>query len=542
MDSFTILTGIAAPLLRANIDTGTIIASRFMRSRSTDMGEKLFSDLRYKLDGSEVEDFILNKEPFRHARILLGGLNFGCGSSREAAVKALLRFGIRCVIAPSFGEIFFDNACQNGLLPVQLDEATVHALAAAVTAAPEPILTVDLVARTVTTPDGRATGFQFEDDRRAALLEGLDETSLVLRYEIGHRRFPKCRRNRPALAAPARDRSAQGARVIRRSLARLAAVAIGLFCGQAQAEEVAVAQYGTTTSAMPWAVALEKGFFKQAGLDITAIRASAGGSADIRNMIAGGLPYAESSPAAVIAAVRAGAEVKIVSENVHTNANDVWLTMPNSPVKTLNDLKGRRLAFTTPQSTSEMLDHLLVAKVGLTNADVKYIASGPFGAELTALQAGGADVASIAEPLYTLNKDKYRVLAWARDELPAFPATIGVVPASVARDRPEVIRGILLARRRAVEFMLANRRESAEIIGRVYKLDPIVVETVLGELVDHPSVGGVTYFGFGDFLPQGMDRLMDGLRLVKALEGEFDWRALVDQSFLPADLQRPLRP
>lgn len=198
MDSFTILTGIAAPLLRANIDTGTIIASRFMRSRSTDMGEKLFSDLRYKLDGSEVEDFILNKEPFRHARILLGGLNFGCGSSREAAVKALLRFGIRCVIAPSFGEIFFDNACQNGLLPVQLDEATVHALAAAVTAAPEPILTVDLVARTVTTPDGRATGFQFEDDRRAALLEGLDETSLVLRYELDIDDF----QNAAAIARP----------------------------------------------------------------------------------------------------------------------------------------------------------------------------------------------------------------------------------------------------------------------------------------------------------------------------------------------------
>ena len=322
----------------------------------------------------------------------------------------------------------------------------------------------------------------------------------------------------------------------------LAAVAaLGASAGRARAEEIAVAQYSTTTSAMPWAIALEKGFFRDAGVDITAIRASAGGSADVRNMIAGGLPYSESSPAAVIAAVRNGAEINIVSENVLTNANDVWVTTLQSPVRSLADLRGRRLAFTTPQSTSEMLDHLLVAKAGLASDDVKYVASGPFGAELTALQAGGADVASIAEPLYTLNKNKYRVLAWARDELPAYPATIGVVPAAVARDRPQIVRGILLAHRRAVEFMMSHRKESSEIIGRVYKLDPAVVATVLSELLDHPSAGGVPYFGLGGFRPVDMDRLMDGLRLIKALRGDFPWRSLVNQNFLPVDLQVPLQ-
>jgi 3-isopropylmalate/(R)-2-methylmalate dehydratase small subunit len=179
MQAFTTLTGTAAPLLRANIDTGTMIHSRFMRSTSIDLGEKLFSDWRYRLDGMEEPDFILNRQPFREAKLLLGGAAFGCGSSREAAVWALLKFGIRCVIAPSFGEIFYDNACQNGLLPIVLPACEVHALAAP----PVPVLTVDLHACTITAADGSTTAFEIAADRRAALLEGLDETSLILRFE-----------------------------------------------------------------------------------------------------------------------------------------------------------------------------------------------------------------------------------------------------------------------------------------------------------------------------------------------------------------------
>ncbi len=310
--------------------------------------------------------------------------------------------------------------------------------------------------------------------------------------------------------------------------------------GAAQAEEIAIAQYGSSTSAMPWAVALTKGYFKDAGVDITAIRASAGGSADIRNMLAGGLPYAESAIASVITASKNGAEVKIVSENVATVANFVWATTLTSPVKSLADLKGRRLSFTTPQSTTEVMERLLVAKYGLRNEDVKYVATGAYGAALTALQAGGIDVALLAEPIFTLNAGKFRALGWARDVLPPLASTVGVVPTETARKHPEMIRGILAARRRAVEFMNSNRHEAAAIIAVVYKLDPAIVEAVLGELGDHPSEGNVPYFGLGNFYPDGMDRMMDGLKLINALEGDVTWRSLVDQSFLPADLQKPL--
>jgi 3-isopropylmalate/(R)-2-methylmalate dehydratase small subunit len=183
MDKFTTLTGVAAPLLRTNIDTGAIIAPVFMLSRSIDLGAKLFSNWRYAPDGAEIPEFVLNQPRYRKTQILLAGPNFGCGSSREGAVWALMRFGIRCVIAPSFGEIFHSNACQNGLLPVTLPEATVRKLADMVTVANDPVLTVDLVRCVVQSPSGLEVPFELAADRRMSLLEGLDETSLILRHE-----------------------------------------------------------------------------------------------------------------------------------------------------------------------------------------------------------------------------------------------------------------------------------------------------------------------------------------------------------------------
>ena len=324
------------------------------------------------------------------------------------------------------------------------------------------------------------------------------------------------------------------------SLTLASAIVVGALSIPARAEEIAIAQYGSSTSAMPWAIALEKGFFKQNGADITAIRASAGGSADIRNMIAGDLPYAESALASVMTASKNGADVRMVSENVKTVANFVWATRLDSPIKTLQDIKGKRLTYTTPQSTSEVMNHLLVQKLGFQNSDVTYVATGPYGAALTALQAGGADVALLAEPIFSLNPGKYRALAWARDALPPLSSTVGVVPTEFARKRPEVIRGILLAHRQAVGFMTSNRQESAEIIGRVYKLDVAVVKSVLDELIDHPSAGDIPYFGLGDFDAGGIDRLLAGLKLMKVPDADAPWRPLVDQSYLPADLQRKL--
>jgi 3-isopropylmalate/(R)-2-methylmalate dehydratase small subunit len=181
MERFTTLTGVAAPLMRAGIDTGTIIQSVWLRSRSFDLGQKLFSDWRYDDAGKEKPDFVLNQPRFRGARVLVAGPDFGCGSSREGAVWALQRFGIQCVIAPSFGEIFRDNAFQNALLPVELPRAQVEEIGAWAARSNDSTLTVDLERCTVRRSDGVEYAFSLPAERRTSLLEGLDETDTILR-------------------------------------------------------------------------------------------------------------------------------------------------------------------------------------------------------------------------------------------------------------------------------------------------------------------------------------------------------------------------
>jgi len=170
MEPFTTLTGIAAPLLRANIDTDLIIPKQFLKTLvRSGLGRNLFQELRYDSEGRELAEFILNQGRFRQASILLAGPNFGCGSSREHAPWALKDFGIRAILAPSFADIFYTNCFANGLLPVQLPMEALETLAAVA----EP-LTVDLPAQQVR-GGGLSFAFDLEPARKALLLEGLDE-------------------------------------------------------------------------------------------------------------------------------------------------------------------------------------------------------------------------------------------------------------------------------------------------------------------------------------------------------------------------------
>ncbi len=183
MQPFTTLTGIAAPLMRVNVDTDTIIPKQWCKSiRRTGFGPHLSHDLRYDEDGRERPDFVLNRAPWLGAAILVAGANFGCGSSREAAVWALAGFGIRCVVAPSFADIFAANCVENGLLPVALDGEAVERLAALAAEPATAAMTVDLPAQEITAGAGRIA---FEIDPRAKhrLINGLDEIALTLTHE-----------------------------------------------------------------------------------------------------------------------------------------------------------------------------------------------------------------------------------------------------------------------------------------------------------------------------------------------------------------------
>lgn len=181
MTPFTVRRGRAAPMLRDNINTDVIIAAQAMvGGMLTDPGTKLFTTWRYRADGSENPDFVLNRPRYRGATILVAGRNFGCGSSREHAVWALAGYGIDCVIAPSFGEIFYDNAFQNGLLPALAPIEQVAWIGAALEAAAEPALTVDLQTLSVHLPDGTSLPIAVPAERREALLRGMDELSFLL--------------------------------------------------------------------------------------------------------------------------------------------------------------------------------------------------------------------------------------------------------------------------------------------------------------------------------------------------------------------------
>jgi 3-isopropylmalate/(R)-2-methylmalate dehydratase small subunit len=200
MDKFTVLKGVAAPLMLANVDTDAIIRmERLSRLNRGELGRWAFESLRYLPDGSEDPQFLLNRPPWRSATILLAGENFGCGSSRETAVWALWEFGVRSVIAPSFGDIFYGNCFQNGMLPVRLPAAEVEAIAAEVNSGGQEI-TVDLIGQKMITASGRAIAFEIEPGRRKALLEGLDAIGVTLTYAADIARFQaRDRQRRPWL-------------------------------------------------------------------------------------------------------------------------------------------------------------------------------------------------------------------------------------------------------------------------------------------------------------------------------------------------------
>ena len=184
MQPFIALTGLVAPLDRVNVDTDQIIPKQFLKTiERTGLREGLFYDWRYRPDGTPDPEFFLNQPRFRGATILLARDNFGCGSSREHAPWALLDQGYRCVIAPSFADIFYNNCLQNGMLPVVLQANEVQALFEAVRATEGYQVTVDLPTQTVTTPEGRTYRFETDPFQKDCLLKGLDAIGLTLQHE-----------------------------------------------------------------------------------------------------------------------------------------------------------------------------------------------------------------------------------------------------------------------------------------------------------------------------------------------------------------------
>ena len=301
------------------------------------------------------------------------------------------------------------------------------------------------------------------------------------------------------------------------------------------AAELAVSQYGRVTATLPWAVALEKGFFSDEGMKIDQIISGSGGGTTLRNMLASDLPYGEVATSAALAAIRSGLDIVIVNTASDHIGEIALVANPNGNIHKVQDLQGKKAGFTGPKSTSELLLRLALKVAGM-NGKVETVATGGFGGGLTMLDTGGIDAAPLIDPILTLKPDKYRVIFHFADLIPRMTWLVGVTTRKFAREHPDIVRKLIKTHRRGVDYIYAHRDEAVHIYAKVWQQDPKDVATYFPK-----------YFGYeGEWSPGGFDdealiRMSDGLQLIGDATGPIDWKAAIDQQFLPKELQRPLR-
>lgn len=301
----------------------------------------------------------------------------------------------------------------------------------------------------------------------------------------------------------------------------------------ARADNLTVSQYGRIPATLPWAVALKKGMFKEEGLDIDGITASAGGGTSLRNMLAGKLPFAEAAASAVIAGVNTGLDLKVVMATSNHIGELAWAAKPGSGVNSIKDFVGKKVAFSSPRSITEIVIRTAIEREGLTGK-VEALSLGGLGPALTALAQGAVAAAPLNDPQQTTEPEKFKILFYAYDVFPKFTWALGVTTREFAEKSPQTIKALLKVRRRAVDFMYANRAETAAIYAQVWDVDPAVANKLLPKYYDWG------HWSRGEISPEGLQALTQGMVAVGELSAPFDWSKVIDQSFLDPDLRQKL--
>jgi NitT/TauT family transport system substrate-binding protein len=310
------------------------------------------------------------------------------------------------------------------------------------------------------------------------------------------------------------------------------AVVVALATTPAQAIDVLVTQYKADPSGAAFAVGLEKGFFKKAGIDITGVISGAGGGTSVRNAIASDLGYGEVSPGPVITAIQQGQDIRIV--NIGSRTLDLSLiVMPNSPIKTIQDLKGKKFGISNPRSLGEMMAVMVLEKAGLKSEDMPRVALGSLGGALTALEKGAVDATAIPSILLrTRGSSKYRTVIGPKD-LPRLPPAIGIATTALMKKNPAQLRALLAGRAEAVRFMYKNPDETIKILSKVYEPLPAAdVATLVKELL------AAQFWSEGEMEMELLTNTVKAMRYVGLIEKEPDLKAMIDLSFLPAGLQK----
>jgi NitT/TauT family transport system substrate-binding protein len=313
----------------------------------------------------------------------------------------------------------------------------------------------------------------------------------------------------------------------------IAAFLVGLSIARvAAAETITVTHWGAAFYGAPYAVAMDKGFFKKRGVDITGIMTSTGGGTSVRNTLAGDLPFGEVALPAAIEAIKAGQPIKIVCAGVESVADILWIAKPESPMTSIKDIVGKKIGYTSPGSVTNMLILMAMKAQGIDASRVTLVPAGGIGANLTAVLSGAIDAGMTGEPLWSQEKSKVKPVFWTKDVLPPnMTQTVGIVTEDFAKAHAEKIRAIIEGRREAVMFIAAHPDNAADITAKAYGIDAALTREVFKHFLE------IGYWSEGALDYAAMDRMVEGLEIVGKLKEPIAWPKVVDAGFLPADLQ-----
>lgn len=317
-----------------------------------------------------------------------------------------------------------------------------------------------------------------------------------------------------------------------RTFAAIGLAALSLVASFARADEISVTQWGTSLYGLPYAVAMENGLFKKAGIDITGILGSGGGGTTVRNILASDTPYGEVAVAAALAAQRQGLDLVIVNIGTRSVAESSVVTVKGSPIKDISQLAGKKVAITSPKGVSEMLLLMSLKAKGVDAGSVTRVASGGYVNGLTLLDQKAVDAAVLIEPLSIIRKNQYDTLYKSSDLLPPMTTSVGITTREFAKAHPDKLKAIIEGRRMGVKAIYDNPQQAADILAKSFKLEPAIAKEAVDNMID-PHM-----WSEGDFNLTELERMADALRLNGELQGNVDWAAIMDKSYLPTDLQK----
>ena len=312
------------------------------------------------------------------------------------------------------------------------------------------------------------------------------------------------------------------------------ALSLGL-SGAARAEEIVVTHYASLLYGTPYAVALDKGYFKQAGVDVASILTSKGGGTSVRNMMAGETLFAEVALPAALSAIKEGFPIKIISGGTD-GPSSFWVTRPGEKIEKPEDLKGKRFVYSRPKSVSESNILAVLKSHGIKPSEVTMVAIGDFGAGLTALEHNKIDIAIIPEPIYSQKMkagSKYQIIPWLDAKLPPYSQTVGIATNDMIAKKGDKLRAVIEGRRKGVDLIYADQKAAAESLAKGYNLPPDIAASALAGLLKQTP----TWFGHGELKTKLMELTAQSLIDTGAYEGTVDWKTAIDDRFVPKDLQ-----